>query len=142
MPGGADFKNRPRLCRKKKKFDPVQIVRAALVPLIFMTFILWALISFIFNGNIRDAMAQTRTFPPFAVLVSSIFLFFSPALSYGECSATMPIWSCCQPNSRSTTNACALEYRKIALSHPFMFLLLGSNFHERCLCCDVILAAH
>ena len=114
LPDGTDFQNRPRLCQKRKKSDPLQIVRTTMGPLIFLIFILWALVSFMFNGNIRDAIAQTRTVPPFAVLVTSIFLAFSPALSYGECSATMPIWSCYQPNSRSTTNVCALEYRDIA----------------------------
>lgn len=114
LPDGTDFQNRPRLCQKRKKFDPLQIVRTTMGPLIFLIFILWALVSFMFNGNIRDAIAQTRTVPPFAVLVTSIFLAFSPALSYGECSATMPIWSCYQPDSRSTTNVCALEYRDIA----------------------------
>lgn len=79
---GAQIFKIDRACQKKKIFDPLQILRTTFGPLIFVIFILWALISFILNRNVRDAMAQTRTFPPFAVLVTSIFLTFPPALSY------------------------------------------------------------
>jgi len=82
LPGGANFKNRPRLCQKRKKFDPLQSVRTTLGPLIVLVFIVWVILSFMFKVRIKDAIAQTRTFPPLAVLVTSIFLAFSPALSY------------------------------------------------------------
>ena len=105
LPDGTDFQNRRRTCLKRhqKRMDAVRIIRTTVAPIIILLFIVFATVFFMCNVRIGDVMAQISTFPPLVVLVTSVCLAFSPALSYGKCSVVMSVRTYHPPDSRKST---------------------------------------